>query len=126
MSEFSEEITRIAQEIGLNVTEVEELVAEATSKHLEVLAEVWERVPEPAKPSIETAMANLMIRHQMRVQVLEQKGAKVPPSPAIPERVRERVEERIREQDQAMPGDAVPPGQGVPGGAGHQNGHGAE
>jgi len=99
MSEFGEEISQIAQGIGLNVTEVEELIAEATSKHLEVLAEVYDRVPEQAQPAIERAMANLMIRHQRRVQALEQRGAKVPPSPAIPERIQERVEERIQEQE---------------------------
>jgi hypothetical protein len=97
MSEFSEEISRIAQETGLNVTEVEELVAAATSRHLEVLAEVYDNVPEQAQPALEMVMANLMIRHQRRVQELEQWGANVPPSPAIPERIRERVEERVQE-----------------------------
>jgi len=99
MSEFGEEISQIAQGIGLNVTEVEELIAEATSKHLEVLAEVYDRVPEQAQPAIERVMANLMMRHQQRVQELEQWGANVPPSPAIPERIQERVEERIQEQE---------------------------
>jgi hypothetical protein len=124
MAEFGEEISRIAQGLGLNITEVEELIAEATSKHLEVLADVWERVPEQARPAIERAMANLMIRHQKRIQALEQKGAKVPPAPAIPERVRERMEERIREQ--GKPDGTTPPGQqGAPGDVGNQNGHGA-
>jgi hypothetical protein len=125
MAEFGEEISRIAQEIGLNVTEVEELIAETTSRHLEVLAQVWEEVPEQARPAIERVMANLMIRHQRRVQALEQKGAKVPPSPAIPERVRERIEETIREQEQWGPNETTPPGQGAPGGVWHQNGHDA-
>jgi len=121
MSEFSEEISRIAQEIGLNITEVEELVAEATGKHLEVLAEVYNKVPEQAQPAIERVMANLMIRHERRVQALEQKGRKVHPSPAIPDRVRERIEERIREQErtreQQMEGKlgiTTPPAPGVP------------
>jgi len=114
MSEFSEEICRIAQEIGLNTTSVEELVAEATGKHLKVLAEVYDKVPEQAQPAIERAMANVMIRHQRRVQKLEQRGANVPPSPAIPEWVRERIEERIREREQGVPGKTTPPGPGVP------------
>jgi hypothetical protein len=98
MSEFGEEICQIARGIGLNATEVEELVAEATSRHLEVLAEVYDEVPEQAQPAIERVMANLMTRHQRRVQELEQQGANVPPSPALPDRIRERVEERIQEQ----------------------------
>jgi hypothetical protein len=99
MSGFGEEISRIAHEVGLNVTEVEELVAEATARHLEVLAEVYDNVPEQAQPAIEIVMSRMMIRHQRRVQALEQSGAKVPPSPAIPERIQERVEERVQEQE---------------------------
>jgi len=97
MAEFGEGISRIAQEIGLNITKVEELVANATSMHLEVLADVWERVPEQAKPSIERAMANLQIRHQKRVQALEHMGVEAPPPPVIPQKIQERVQERIRE-----------------------------
>jgi len=125
MAEFGEEISRIAQEMGLNMSEVEKLIAEATGKHLEVLADVWERVPEQAKPGIERAMANLMIRHQKRVQRLEQRGIEGPPSPAIPETVRERMEERIQEQEQWGLDGTTPPGQGVHADVWQQNGHGA-
>ena len=115
ISEFNEEICRIAQEAGLNITSAEELVAEATSKHLEVLADVWEKVPEQAKQAIEEAMANLMIRHQERIQALEQQGGKAPQPPVIPEKVREQVEKRIREQQMewSVP-EGVPQG-GSPG-----------
>lgn len=99
MSQCGEEISQIAQETGLNVTRVEELVAEATTKHLRVLAEVYDKVPEQAQPTIEGAMANLMIRHQQRVQELEQWGIAAPPSPVMSERIGERVEERIEEQE---------------------------
>jgi len=125
MAEFGEEISQIAQEIGLNITKVEELIALATSIHLEVLAEVWEMVPEQAQPAIERAMANLQIRHQKRVQALEQRGVEVPPSPVIPERIQERVEERIREQQmKGTPGGTTSQTPGVSVGAWHQNGHG--
>ena len=124
MAGCGEEIYRIAQETGLNVTEVEELITEATGKQLEVLAQVWEKVPEQARPGIERAMANLMIQHQKRIEALEKKGGKVPPSPAIPDKVRERMEERIREREQGAPGGAMPPAQGIPGGPLNGNGHG--
>ncbi|MGQ9546283.1 MAG: DUF5667 domain-containing protein [Dehalococcoidia bacterium] len=100
MSEFNEEIYRIAEQFGLNATQVEELVAEASGKHLERLAEVWEKVPDQAKPAIERAMANAMKRYQRRLQRLEQRGGAVPPSPGIFDRVRQRIEERIRQQEQ--------------------------
>lgn len=74
MAEFNEDISQIARETGLNITEVEELIAEATGKHLEVLAEIYGKVPKQAQPAIEKTMANLMIQHQKRVQVLEQRG----------------------------------------------------
>jgi len=129
MSEFSEEISQIAQEIGLNITKVEELIAEATSIHLEVLAGVYDNVPEQAQPAIEGAMANLQIRHQNRVQTLEQSGGEVPSPPVIPERIQERVEERIREQEkiqeqqmEGTPGGITLQTPGVPAGAYHQSG----
>jgi len=125
MAEFGEEISRIAQEISLNMTEVEELVAEATSHHLEVLADVWERVPEQTKPAIERAMANLMIRHQRRVQKLEEWGIENPPSLTVPERVRVRMEETIQEQEQWGSNGTTTPGQGIPAEVLQQNGHGA-
>ena len=125
MAEFGEEISRIAQEIGLNMTGVEELIAQATGNHLEVLADVWERVPEQAKPGIERAMASLMIRHQRRVQKLEEWGIESPPSLAIPERVRERMEERIQEQEQWGSYGTTTPGQCIPAEVWQENGHGA-
>jgi len=100
MSEFNEEIYLIAEQVGLNPTQVEEMVAEASGKHLEVLAEVWEKVPDQAKPAIERAMANAMRAYQRRLQRLEQRGGVVPPSPGIPDRVRQRIEQRIRQQEQ--------------------------
>jgi hypothetical protein len=45
-----------AKEKGLDVDELLVLVSEATSKHLSVLADVYERVPDEAKPAIEKAM----------------------------------------------------------------------
>ena len=118
MSQFGEEISQIAHEVGLNVTEVEELVAEATSRHLEVLAEVYDNVPEEAQPAVERVMANLMIRHQRRVQELEQWGANVPPSPVIPERIQERVQERMQEQEKLQEQESTHEQQmeGTPGG----------
>jgi len=119
MSQFGEEISQIAHEVGLNVTEVEELVAEAISRHLEVLAEVYDEVPAQAQPAIESVMSKLMVRYQRRVQELEQHGANVPPSPAMPDRIRERVEERIQEQQstqeqqvQGVAGGTASPGSG--------------
>lgn len=100
MAEFGEEITRIAQEVGINITMVEDLVAEATSKYLDVLADVWGGVPEQAKPAIEQAMANLLISHQKKIQALKKIGMETPPVSGIqPGLLRDRVEARIRQEE---------------------------
>ncbi len=115
MGESGEEISRIAQETGINITSVEELMARATFGHLQVLAEAYDKVPEQAKPAIERTMANLMIRHQERVQALAQMGVEAPPPPVIPERIREQ-------QMEGIPGGTTPPTPGVPGGVSHHYG----
>ena len=102
MAEFGEEISQIAHEVDKDVAMVEELIALATSEHVEELAEVWEMVSEQARPDIERAMATLLIRYQKRVQALEQLGVEAPQPPVIPEGIRERVEERIREQERTQ------------------------
>jgi hypothetical protein len=122
MAEFGEDISQIAQQVGKDVEMVEELIALATSEQLEELAEVWEMVPEQAQPAIEKTMANLQIRHQKRVQALEQMGVEAPPPPVIPEKIQERVEEGIREREQGIPGGTTPLTPGVPAGVGHQYG----
>ena len=71
-------------------------------------------MPEQAKQAMERAMTNLMIRHQERVQTLEQRGIKSPAAPDIqPGQLRKRLEKRIREQQMewSVPDD-VPQGQG--------------
>ena len=83
MGESGEEISRIAQETGININSVEELLARATFGHLQVLAKAYDKVPEQAKQTMERATTNLMIRHQERVQTLEQRGIKSPAAPDI-------------------------------------------
>ena len=124
MAEFNEAISQIAREIEPDITEVEELVAAATSEYLEVLADVWGKVPEQTQSVIEGVMANLMVRHQNRVEGLEQKGAEAPPSPQIPEKIRERVEQRMQEHEQQWSDGTTSPGQGAPVEAWQQNGPG--
>ena len=65
---FGEEISEIARGLSDNTTTVDELVARATSVHLQILAQVHEKVPEPAREATENAMANTL---QNREQVIE-------------------------------------------------------
>jgi len=101
---FGEEISQIAQGLGKDIATVEQLVGKATSIHLEVLAEVYEKVPESAKPAIEKAMEVSVKGHERAVEVLKEKGAmdevleEAPMPEVIPGEVRARVKEKVRQE----------------------------
>ena len=75
MNRFGKEISEIAQRLGKDVALVEGLVAKATSIHLEVLAQVYERSPEQARPSIDRAMQELGKTYDRATEELEKTGA---------------------------------------------------
>lgn len=89
MARFGEEISQIAQGLGKDETTVEELVAKATTIHLEVLAKVREQVPEPAKAAVDRAMQESERGYERATEALEKIGAPgvVPPKPPMPEGV---------------------------------------
>jgi hypothetical protein len=105
MYRFGEEISSLAQGLSENTT-VQELVARATSTHLEVLTDVYEKVPEEARPAIEKAIANTTINRERVIEVLRSSGALGEISEEAPalerlgtealERVRVRVQEEIQ------------------------------
>ena len=74
LSKFGEEISEIARGLGKE-TSVEELVARASSNHLEVLAEVYEKVPETARPAIEKVISTSIRNRERAVEALKAKGA---------------------------------------------------
>ncbi|MBE0431618.1 MAG: hypothetical protein IBX67_07305 [Dehalococcoidia bacterium] len=115
MAGFAEEISRIAQQVGIDVNRVEELVAEATFQHLEELVDVWQRAPGQAQSAIRAAVESAMTRHERAFQVLEQRGAGPPASEITPERIQER--EKMRERVEQIMDDSVPPALNLPGGA---------
>jgi len=98
--EFGQEISQIAEGLGKDTTTVEQLVGEATSIHLEVLADVYEKVPEQAKPAIENAMEVSAKGHGEAVEALKEKDAlgEVPEEVPLPDKVPEEVEEKIQEK----------------------------
>jgi len=87
LSGFGLEISEMARGLSDNIT-VDQLVAKATSHHLDVLALVWEKVPGQAKPAIERAMARSIKGHERAVEALEAKGA-------LPEGISDNVTEGI-------------------------------
>lgn len=65
----------IAKGIGNNTTDVEQVIAEATSKHLEILEEVHKKVPEQAKKSIEKSMEVSANGREKAVESLKEKDS---------------------------------------------------
>ena len=93
-----------AQTKGENAEKVMTMVGKATAKHLEVLAEVYEKVPEQAKSAIENAMKVSIKGHEKAVEVLKAKDAlgdvseEITLPVQIPQEVRERVEMRVQQE----------------------------
>lgn len=113
----------VAQEDGLDTDEVSEIVATATVKHQEVLAEVYEKVPVQAKEAIQNAMQKgETARERAMEAVSEQKR----------EEVRERVEEKKaeaegrREQGESQRPEELPSQGNEENGAGQGSGNAPE
>jgi len=83
----------VAKERGFDVDNVLEKVAEATLRHQAVLAEVYERVPEQAKPAIERAMQAGLRGHEEALKAVSEERR---------EEVLERVEQRRTEVQQKL------------------------
>ena len=91
-----------AQAKNQNTEQVMLRVGKATSKHLEVLAEVYEKVPEEAKPAIENAMKASVKGHKKAVEALKAQDAlgEVPEEVSLPAKVPQEVRERVRTRAQ--------------------------
>ncbi len=97
LRKFGEEISRIARGLGKDEARIEELVAEATSKHLEILAEVYEEVPAQAKPAIEKAMQESMKGYERATEALEKTGAadNITERPELPSPVPQKIRDSL-------------------------------
>jgi len=97
LRQFGEEISQIAQGLGEGTTTVDELVARATSIHLEILALVYEKVPDQAKEAVEWAMGESVRGYERAVEALEETGAlgDIPEEPPLPEGIPEEVKQKI-------------------------------
>lgn len=78
---YSEEMSEL-QELSENISdenqsrEVNEIVANATMKHAEVLSRVYEKVPEQAKKGVGKALNQSVKGHRAAMNNLEQLGGK--------------------------------------------------
>ncbi len=97
-----------AKERGLDVDEVLEKVSEATLKHQEVLAGVYEQVPEQAKPAIERAMNAGMRGHEEALDAINgERGETLRQQFKEREQEARRRIEDLREEGIPIPEDDV-------------------
>ncbi len=107
MFRFGEEISEVARGLGRDTTSVEQLVAEATSNHLDVLTEVYNRVPEQERAAIQNAIANTVANRERTVEALKNRGAlgDIPEETVLPESIRQELEVRERERERISESD---------------------
>jgi len=98
----SSEVAEIAKGLGRDTTNVEEVIAEATSKHLEILSEIHEKVPEQAKPAIEKAMGVSANGREKAVESLKEKNVlgNIPEEAPVSEEVKEKIPSVAKETPQ--------------------------
>ena len=93
MAGFVQEISQIAEETDVNIAEMAELVTEATSIHLEVLAELYGEVPEEAKEAVKWAIEESFRGYEEITRALMRSGVGESELPTIPENTRQRMED---------------------------------
>ena len=102
MLRFREELSENAKRLGQDTTIVEQLVAKATSKHIDVLVEVYEKMPEQNRVAVQNTIANTVINRETAVEALKNRGAlgEISEETSLPERIRNEIEvqERFRER----------------------------
>ncbi len=91
-----------AQAKGKNTEQIMARIGKATPVHLEILAEVYEKVPEQAKPAIENAMKVSIKGHEKAVEALKAQNAlgEIPEEVTLPAQVPQEVRERIEREVQ--------------------------
>ncbi len=106
---FGQEISSIAQQVGKNQSKVHELVANATSAHLIVLQQVYDKVPEEAKLSVEKAMNVSATGQEKALEALGEMN------PEIVQEIIAEMPEEVKEIREDIGRTEIPNVQGVTG-----------
>jgi len=94
-SRINEEIIQIAQDSGRDTAKAEQLLERATNRHLETLAEIYERAPEEAKMGIERAIeSSTRERERIMERIIEMSG-----DDALPIEAQVRTREMVQEEN---------------------------
>jgi hypothetical protein len=111
LAEIEEEMAAIAEEQGIDISAIQRRLAQSTDNRLEVLAGVYEKVPETARPAIENAIENSVRMYERAVEKLKEEDAlgETPEEAPALERVQAEVKEKlkIRTSTEAQASDNV-------------------
>jgi hypothetical protein len=97
ITELEEEMTALAEEKGIDITNITQRLAQATNNRLEVLAGVYEKVPDKTQAAIENAIENSVRKYERAVEKLKEQNAlgDVPEDAPALERLQEEAKERL-------------------------------
>jgi hypothetical protein len=98
IAEIEEEMVAIAEEKGIDITAIQQRLAQSTSNRLEVLSGAYEKVPEQAKPAIENAIENSVRKYERAVEKLKENNALSGITEEVPalQRIQEEVKEKLK------------------------------
>jgi hypothetical protein len=95
LGNLGEEISQIARQLGKGIT-VDQLVGQATTYHLQVLAQVHQCVQEQSRQAVEDAIQNCVQNHQRVVTELKAQNqlGQIPEEPTIPDEISEKIKQQ--------------------------------
>lgn len=97
IAELEDEMAAIAEEKGIDITDIQQRLAHSTSNRLEVLSGVYEKVPVTAQAAVENAIENSVRKYERTVDKLREKNAlgvisaNATTTEMIPVEIRERL-----------------------------------
>jgi len=105
IAELEEEIAALAEEMGIDITKIQERLAHSTANRLETLTGVYEKAPENALKGIENAIENSVRKYERTMEKLREKNvsdnvtANVTALQYLPEKVKEKLNIKISNKE---------------------------
>ena len=106
IAELEEEMAAIAEEKGIDITAIQQRLAQSTANRLETLSRVYEKAPEPALKGIENAIENSVKKYERALEKLEEQNTtdnitgNVTALQRLPESVKEKLKIRVANKAQ--------------------------
>jgi len=96
--ELEDELTTLAEEQGIDITAITQRLARSTGNRLDVLSEVYEKVPESARQGIANAIENSVRKYERAIEKLTTENATgdIPDVESVINRIQEEIRARVR------------------------------